>query len=456
MNILEEAYYDDLSEPNDALLAQCALVNKQWSFLSQKLLFRRVTLRSETAFLSFQNAVDRCMPRGRMLGNFVTRMRVVLDENQPFPLSQHAFASAVILCPNLYELSVALYGRGAPGHDIIGSPDALRMQRDAPSFDNRTLALLRSGPAIAALEFSNWSSNASALSQLLQVWPSLRCLDISGTPPQAPCGGQVLPFECALRELRTNFQTPPSVDFMKWLLHNSTKSLQVLEFERQPSAVMLDYLAAEHGKVLQSLAMPTCVHNDGAAAIRKFEALREFRTESPWVAPAVHKSLSTDRLQHLAFGVDKDTPLLPVLQTIRRSEGLEVVTLHLWNGGDGHPQLSAIKIACALQGIDLKITRDVQKFRALTVSYLHYHSVNNIIDDVSSYSEEIRSLLPRIQESSPSPISVSCINALQLKSFLRRNPVDCIISRNVLTICIKLLPINGSHITTSLQASSNR
>ena len=328
------------------------------------------------------------------------------------PLHQHSFARAVTFCPNLYELNIALYGQAAAAQDAADSSAVLRMQKDAFSFDEVTLALLRSGPAITALGFSNWSSNPFALPQLLALWPSLQCLDIGGlTSPQAPCDSNVQveiqsasPFTCALRELRTNFQTSPSIDFMRWLLHNSSQSLHVVEFARQPSAVVLEYLAAEHGSVLQSLSLPTCVHADGAAAIRKCGELKEFKTESAWVAPAVYKSL-TDKLQHLAFGVDRDTSLAPMLQLIKRSAELEAVTVHLWDGGDAHPQLCSVKIACAMQGIDLRITRDIRRFRALTVSFCFVSLRPTLVDELVRCSEAIRCLQPRILGSSLLTIS---------------------------------------------------
>lgn len=380
MTILEEAYYDELSEPNDALLSRCALVNKQWSVLAQKLLFRRVSLRSERAFSSFQHAVDGSTLKGRMLGAVVNYMRVVLDANHPGALRQRSFARAVTLCPNLYELGISLYGTNSSSTvnnsnsnnfsdsasasrgfdlDLASGESAGRSQKDVSSFDEETLAVLRTGPAITALAFSNWTPNAGALAELLSVWhTSLAYLDISGTPPEAPScsdsesdlASESGSFECALRSLRTNFQSAssasqsvhptggPSVPFMKWLLQHSTQTLEILEFTRQPSGDMLEYVADAHGHALRSLALPTCVRDDGAArALGRCVALKELRTESAWVAPGAYRAVSAGGLQleHLAFGVDRDTQLVPVLQAIRRGKTLRVVSVMLWSGGRG-------------------------------------------------------------------------------------------------------------------------
>ncbi|KAI0937318.1 hypothetical protein AcV5_005255 [Taiwanofungus camphoratus] len=364
MNILETAYHDNDLQCNIELFLNCALVCKDWSFLAQKLLFRHVTLRTQTAYISFQQSVDRSTPRGRMLGDAVQLMRVTLDHNQPYRLCQRSFARAVMLCPNLFELSIALYGQGAPGPGIVGSPDESRMKRPAPSFDKRTLALLRSGPNITALQFSNWSDNSSSLFQLLDVWPSLRFLDISGTPPQLPPASAEV-FTCTFEGLRMNFQIAPSVDFMKWLLQKSTTSLRTLEVVREPAPEMLEYVVSEHGAALQSLALPACSSRDGVAILSRCDALRELRIESAWVPPAVYKALP-ETMEHLALGVDMDTSLQPVVQAIKRSEVLKTVTMHLWLGGEHHPLLNRVKIACAVQGVDLRFTRDIRAFRTVT------------------------------------------------------------------------------------------
>ncbi|KAI8980575.1 hypothetical protein BD414DRAFT_420258 [Trametes punicea] len=364
MTILESAYDNEDIRSYNALLKNSALVCRDWSAVAQKLLFRHVTLATQTAYIAFQGAVDRATPRGRSLGDAVVRMEVVLDQKQPYRLSHKSFARAVSMCPNLYELSVSLYGEGAPGLDVVGSPDASRMKRSAPSFDERTLAILRAGPRISALQFCNWSDNSASLLQLLDVWPSLTSLDISGTTPQLE-NDAAEPFPCALRELRMNLQSSPSLEFMRWLLHNSTGHLRVLDLVREPSPELLEYLVAEHGATLESLALPTCGTHEAAAAVRKCAALRELKIEGAWASPVLYKFLPCG-LEHLAFSVDSDTALRPVVQAIKRSLELRVITVHIWRGGERHPQLAEVTLACARLGIELRLTRDVRAFRAIT------------------------------------------------------------------------------------------
>ncbi|KAJ7269390.1 hypothetical protein B0H12DRAFT_36177 [Mycena haematopus] len=361
INIIEEAAYDTQLDVH--FLKQCALVCRDWSVPSQKLLFRSVSLATERACAAFTAAVDRSTPRGRMLGDAVRRMKVVLDHNQPFGLSQHSFAHAVIACPNLSELSLALYGCASPGKDEVGLPDVLRMQRPAPSFDETTLDLFKAGPRIRALQFSNWSENHHSITQLLDVWPSLKSLRISGTPPKLP-PTSLEPFPAALEELRMNFQTSPSVDLMKWLLHNSTPSLRALELEREPSSELLDYLVQAHGGTLRSLALPACTSHDHARAVHKCTQLRELRIESPFVTPLLYKGLP-GQLQHVALTLDLDTALQPVIDMLRTGESLKAVTLQVWESGERNPKLPVLKLGCAHRGVDLKITKDIRLFRSI-------------------------------------------------------------------------------------------
>ncbi|KAF9011185.1 hypothetical protein BDQ17DRAFT_1397103 [Cyathus striatus] len=354
LSIIEAAYYDDDLEPNTVFLRSCALVCRSWSTAAQKLLYSQVTLRSQKAFESFAMAVNRSTKRGRVLADAVVRMKVVLDHNQPFAIHHHSFGLAVTMCPNLYELSLSLYGCAAPGEDIVGAPDIARMQRPAPSFDEHTLSLLKSGPQFLL---------SKSIIQLLDVWSSLKALHISGTPPRLPSPASE-PFPCALEELRLNFQTSPSVDFMKWLLHNSAASLRILELEREPTAHLLEYLADSHGSSLQSLRFPLRISRSCSRSTKVQKPSRS-RDRKRFSAGFCFQE-SAQHVEHVAIGVDADTVLQPVVELAKSGRSaLKAVTVHLWNGGDGNPNLSGLKIACAYYGLELKITSDIQVFRKL-------------------------------------------------------------------------------------------
>ena len=255
-------------------LQSCSLVSKSWSTAAQKLLFARVTLRTQRSFESFMSAVDRTTIHGRILGDAVTRLHVVLDHNQPSGLHQHSFALAVTACPNLHELDISLYGFVEPGKDIVGTQDISRLRRSAPSFDEHTLSLLKSGPNIKALRFNNWSENQHPCFQLLNVWSSLQFLSIGGTLPQ-DLQNSPPPFLSKLHEVRFNFQTAPSIEFVKWLLHNSVSSLRVLKFDRDPCCDLFEYLTDVHGPQLYSISFPSISSPDLALNLQKCDQLRE-------------------------------------------------------------------------------------------------------------------------------------------------------------------------------------
>ena len=370
LDILEAVHFDD-GTVDAEFLRTCSLVCKSWSLPAQKLLFRKIRLCSQAAYNSFVSAADRSTERGRILSGSVVQMYVVLDNNQPGPLKQTCFARAVILCPNLRELNLALYGCREPGNDIVGSPALERMRRPGPSFEPCTLELLRTGPQITSLHFSNWSDNDQSIIQLLNVWPSLKSLSITGKTPHLSQGLTHPPFACVLARLRMNCQVEPSLDFLEWLLHTSSqaKSLRAVELDREPSLDMLDYLTRNHAESLQELGIPSCPTSEHATTIIRCRSLRQLRTERPSSStiPAVFRHLPTG-IQHLAFGMDQDTPLQTLIDAVKTWDELESITVNLWDKGHGHRQLSALKMACAFRGVELRITNDVRVHRAMVVS----------------------------------------------------------------------------------------
>lgn len=363
LSFIEAACAEGDHDAHVELLRNCSLVCRSWSLEAQKLLFREVTLRNQRSFELFMNAVNRLTTHGRALGDVVKSLRVAIDHNQPSGLHQHSFALAVTLCPNLSHLELSLYGCAEPGQDIVGSPDLSRLRRLAPSFDEQTLTLLKTGSCIESLHFDNWSENEQALFQLMDIWPALTYLSIGGKPPRS-LHNLPPPFSCELVGLRLNFQTLPSIDFMKWLLHNSVSSLRVLQFDRDPSYAVFEYLMATHGPTLHAIALPGFTTPEVVSLLTEAVHLREIRTESPSCPIAVYKQLSR-QIKHLSLGLDRDTSVNVVIDMIKSRPTLETVDVQLWNNGQHHPLLSPLKITCAYQGIALNFTRDLRLFRTM-------------------------------------------------------------------------------------------
>lgn len=365
-SIIQLACFDG-SHHDETLLRHCALVCRAWSFPAQKMLFSRVTLRTRRACTSFHAAVTQSTMRGRMFRDAVIRLKVVLDHNHTHGVSELAFGEAFKLCPNLHELDLALYGHAVPGEAKAGHYVG-PMRRPAPTFDEHTLSLLKSGPKITSLHFSNWSDNHHSLAQLLPVWPTLKSLVICGTPPQTPSSITIEPLACSLEHLRMNFQTSPSIDFMNWLLHNSSGTLRILEFDREPLPRFLDHLTDRHGAGLHALSVPLCTSQQHTLAIQKCPQLRELCIEDLTTCIKTYRKIfQAGTLEHIALGLDRNTILYPIIEIVRSSNMLKMITVNVWHGGDQHPQFSTLKVACAYRGVELRITKDIQVFRLLTV-----------------------------------------------------------------------------------------
>ncbi|CAK5264437.1 unnamed protein product [Mycena citricolor] len=301
-----------------ALLRQCALVCRDWSLPAQKLLFRTVHLVTEDACASFLSAVHPRTAAGRVLGESVTQLRVVLDYNQPKGLSETSFAHAVCACPNLLSLDLSVYGSTFPGKESTGVADVLRVRRSSPSFEEKTLECLKAGPRIRALQLSNWSENHESVLRLFEVWPELISLALSGsTPTDAP--GCWPPSQ--LRELRMNFQASPSIDFVQWLLQDSV--LDVLELTRDVSPEVMDFLLDTQGQTLHSLALPACSTAVQVQTVQRCPDLRSLRTDQPRAAAVLFKpGYFPSGLRRIALALDHDgTFLQPLLDVVRLRRG---------------------------------------------------------------------------------------------------------------------------------------
>lgn len=362
LSILEAIAHENDAVVKQKTLAAAALVCKDWTAPSQKLLFRRVTLESAPALAGFVSAISHDTPRARMLASTVASLRCVLDTKQPNGISQRAFADTVLRCPNLSELSLAVYGDDA----AAASRDARQRAKGSSwQFDDAALALLQTGPRVSALRFDNWTDNACALAQLLEVFPCIDALAISGTTP-ALCAPVPTPFPCTLRELRTNLRSAPSGEFVNWLLENA--ALRTLEFTRAPEPELLADLLVAHASTLESLSVPSCASAECAAALASCTRLRSLRLENLWAASTASRSLPST-LRTLAFTVDKDTMLQPVLRALKDDTALEHIAVHAWADGARHAELPSLKMACALQGVELALVGDVRAFREMPLAH---------------------------------------------------------------------------------------
>ena len=348
--ILEAAYATGNTINDTKTLASCALVCKDWSIIAQRILFRNVSLSSEPQLEGFMAALDRSTPRGRVLAQTVDSLHCVVDTKQPRGISQDAFARAVLHCPNLSALSLAVYG---------GS--VTRAKASSLFFDDDTLSLLQTGPRVTALRFDNWSDDAYALSRLLEAFPRVRNLAIAGTVPALYAPAEV-PAACALDRLEMNFQNSPSIEFVQWLLDSST--LRALDCKRSPAPQLLEYILRTHGETLESLSLPSCASCECADALSRCVRLQELRLEDLWTASNAHLEVPSG-LARLAFALRKDSALDAVVAAVRHSSALDTITVHVAPDARAHAQLPDLQIACALQGVALDVVPDLQTLRAV-------------------------------------------------------------------------------------------
>ena len=366
LRILEAAYDPHDLPSTHRVLMSSALVNRDWSILAQKLLFRHVTLRSQAAYHSLLDALSPRTPRSQMLAGAVMHLRVIIDHNQPNGVTPPAFAQVVALCPRLQELDLSLFGRGAPGDDVVGSPAQARMQRMAPSFDAAVLDTLCTGSSIRRLRFANWTDNSSSLSQLLHIWPSLKALEIIGTPPTIPPHASAA-FPCSLQDIRVNCQRAPSLEFLKWLLQTSNGSLRKVRADRESCVDVLARVVRDHHETVASAVFPVCPSRETTASLMDCQDLQELCLEDARVPLVLCKTLPST-LQRVALGIHRDTDMQPLLRLIHADAGLSSVSLYLWKGGEGNIHLETARIACALQGVQLNVVNDIRELRSQMVS----------------------------------------------------------------------------------------
>ena len=335
--------------------------------LAQKLLFREVTISSASASLSFRIATKRSTPRGRALGDAVRRLRCVLDAKQPHGATQTAFVTAMSRCPKLQSLSLAIYAESSFLPDfagnVVASGAAHRSSSTTSYFKTSTLAALRQGPHIRSLHLDNWTGDVNVLSQLLDVWPSLSSLSISGTPPSS----SDCPTIHAFKELRANFQTPPPLTTFKWLLGNSLDTLRVLRFDRDPPMETLEFLVETYGARLMSTTLPSCSTQSRAEALARCANLLELCIPGPRILPGVYRDLPSS-LEHLTLWADSAEDLACIARAVKRTVSLQTVRLYIGDVAGTAQTLAAVRIACTMKGVELVITRDILAFRNMVCS----------------------------------------------------------------------------------------
>ena len=350
-------------------------------------------------------------PHSNMLRWSVVELNVIIDFNQYDGLTFAKLSHIVSLCPNLQSIGISVFGMQPYGRDTVGSPNPWRTKRFAPPIPNEVLEELRTAPnasRISNLRLNDWSDDPEILLQLLGIWPRITSLKIAGKLPTINNGiDSVFPTiplgaaPCALKTLSLNCATSAesNVDFVKWLLEGSQQTLRYLEFLKEPSGKLLEDILIRSAFPLESVYLPSCAspavgriirHRlgptivpmftgddkiDGDNAPLQVQGLREVFVENP--STPLEFLVSTVRsgsVRRFGFGVDDRTDLPSVVRAIKTHTGLKHVAVWVCDSGEGNFGLRNLRIACAINGIELDETRDVREFRAWKTRYVIHSS----------------------------------------------------------------------------------
>jgi hypothetical protein len=263
--------------------------------------------------------------------------------------------------------------------------NSLRIGTGAPLFSNSqrpginpSLAEALAKSPITYFHLSNWSTNTAFLQDILEFLPSVKSLSITGNPPAARDTG--VPCKLSLNHLRINFQPSPSVDFLRWLTHNSKDTLTELDLERMSDAEssngLLDHFVATHGSTLQSLILPSCTNTTELKHFQRCSNLRSVAFRTPYVSAALFKHILPDAeptsLEQVFLCVDRDISLSPVIEFLRYQETLKSLVVCLWEPDvrKNSRLWGSLKMVCAVRGVELKVVESLSEYKALIVSYL--------------------------------------------------------------------------------------
>ena len=327
----------------------------------------------------------------------VTELNAIVDPNKPGGLTFTELSHVVSLCPNLRKIGISLFGVQPQGTVAEGTVDQSWVRLAPPVLDEilQELRVAANASRISELRLHDWSDGSGILVKLLGVWPHISSLKFAGKLPPigdpaisahtisaAPCALEALSLNCATG-------TESTVDFIKWLLAGSQRTLRCLEFLKEPSAKLLEDIFARSPFPLDSVSIPSCASPEIGQIIRnrlwptvvpgfgekddviedkaltRVQGLKAVFVEDPSTPLKLLVSTVRSRtVQTFGFGVDRNTDLPSVAHAIKEQTGLKRLVVLVWNGGERNVGIGRLRIACAIKGIELEETRDVRQFRA--------------------------------------------------------------------------------------------
>lgn len=176
------------------------------------------------------------------------------------------------MCPNLKRVDLTLYGpptARATSQNTHGSPISFARQKHLTlTFNEKTLSIFRSASCnITSLRFTNWSTNFSALCQLIPAWHSLQTSRFVATHLSSSPESRAL----ALSSLSLDILPAPSYELLDWLL----RSLHVLLSD----SAAFEHNLTVHDSKLQSLSLPTSRASEASVLEKECPALESLDLE---------------------------------------------------------------------------------------------------------------------------------------------------------------------------------
>ena len=217
--ILECAYYTN-GVVDTKTLSSAALLCRAWAVSAQRLLFRFVPLRgmhNGRGHLSFLQATDTSLARGRTLGEYIRILEVHVGDKIGPDLDDRDLVEIIKHAPRLYELILRVTSVHQLGEVTV---DQLR---ELASHGGRTPIRIR------ALTLLSCGVQSPILYQLLSAWPSIEFLhigvEIAAPPPK---------WQPTFRLYQLTLMRTPRLWILSWLLSSSMKSLRIVSFRDAP------------------------------------------------------------------------------------------------------------------------------------------------------------------------------------------------------------------------------
>lgn len=352
-DIMEDVYFCAGGSVDRNSIAACAQVCSSWKEPSQRLLFYTINLAPDESW-KYQALVDLLSPssdRGEILGSYVRCLSVHIG-----PTSSPQSGLRQDELPRLLS-SVPLLSSLAMSSSIL-------------KFNAKNMGELQGVlPKLQSFTLTNCSLQSPILYQIVSLWPTIQCLDISCWTFTSPPSERL---SLELDTLTISSCEQASMHVLDWLLRSSNKTLRVFELRDEPGGRMTSFLA-EHGHGIRSLRLP-CFNKASAHIVDLCPMLEELELEIYYKAALTRMHGLPGSITHFTFrNLTNGSLNSSVVNTIRMLPRLRVLSGD--KQSDQQTDFSVLLAECNARGIDLRINAESSLW---TVSGLFGHFMNRL------------------------------------------------------------------------------